>query len=119
MREGSIVTCRWFRRMLRFSRMLTWASRRIFRMPHGAFVLKTQQAAVLAESLWHRGIESTSYCERPGFPVLLLQRGQDPLRSKRSLAQAHANRVVNGIGDGRNGRCQRAFAGFFGAEWRS
>src|SRR5207253_9520617 len=63
---------------------------------------------------WPAGSSCDALRSRPAG-VALAQQPQDPLRIEGELPDADAARVVEGVGDGRNGRVQRAFAGFLGA----
>src|SRR5437016_3364090 len=74
-----------------------------------------QRSTMLAESLWRSGIDSL--CKIQGLRVVLgTQRGKHALRREWRFMQPNANCVVDSVRDRGNGRRERAFAAFFGAE---
>src|SRR5713226_4092740 len=79
------------------------------------FAPKPQRSPVFAKTRGRRRIRTFGQVHE--LRVLLrAQCRQDTLRREGTLVQPNANRVINGVRDCGNGRCQRAFAALLGAE---
>src|SRR5919109_1368793 len=86
-------------------------------MTNRSLAFEPQRPAMLAETLWRRGIDSFSEIKLLLAGLLCAQRRQHSLGREGRFPQSNANRVVDRVGNRGNGGSQRALAGFLRSKW--